>query len=74
MTNWTLFDESSHVYIFPAGYILADATDVHIWTKAGADTQTDLYWGSTQAIWNNKGGDTASLRDQSDQIVDTYSW
>lgn len=73
LTNWTLSDQSAHVYTFPPGYTLASATDVRIWTKAGTDTQTDLYWGSAAPIWTNTG-DTAYLRDHNNQLIDTYSW
>ena len=49
-------------YTFPS-LSLAAGADVKVWTKAGTDSATDLYWNSSQAIGNNSGGDTATLQD-----------
>jgi hypothetical protein len=73
MTGWTLRDESSHVFTFPSGFSLAVNAAVRVWTKSGANTATDLYFGSAAAIWNNTG-DTAFLRNGSGQTVDTCSY
>jgi len=44
MTGWMLGDESAHVYTFPAFALQAGAT-VRVWTAAGTDSATDVYWG-----------------------------
>jgi hypothetical protein len=41
---------------------------VTLHTGSGADTDTDLYWGSDAAIWNN-GGDTIYVYDESGETV-----
>lgn len=51
LTGWTLKDEADHTFKFPSFLLEAGAT-VTIHTGSGEDTQTDLYWGSSQAIWN----------------------
>jgi hypothetical protein len=72
MTGWTLSDESAHVYSFPT-FTLAAGGTVQIWTKSGTDTTTDLYWGSSSAIWNNTG-DTATLKSDQGQIVSSCGY
>lgn len=72
MAGWTLRDEAGHVYTFPA-FSLARDEQARVWTKTGTDTATDLYWGSSTAIWNNEG-DTAYLRDQYGRTVHVYAY
>jgi phosphatidylserine/phosphatidylglycerophosphate/cardiolipin synthase-like enzyme len=72
MTNWTLRDEADHVFTFPT-FTLSPGATVQVWTKSGANTATDLYWGSGSAIWNNTG-DCAYLRDSGGTAVDTYCY
>jgi hypothetical protein len=73
MTTWTLRDAANHVYTFPS-FALAAGTEVKVWTKAGTNTATDLYWGSSQAIWNNTGGDTAILQNAGGTEITRYSY
>jgi len=72
MINWTLCDEANHRFTFPA-FILRPGRYVRVWTKAGINTTTDLYWGRGQAAWN-KAGDCAYLRDSTGTLIDTYRW
>ncbi len=72
MTGWTLSDAASHTFIFPVFTLNAGAT-IKVWVKSGANTATDLYWGSGSAIWNNDG-DTAYLRDSQGNLIDSYSY
>jgi cardiolipin synthase len=69
MTDWTLRDDANHVYTFPTFTLNAGAS-VRVWTKAGTDTATDLYWGSGSAVWTNTG-DCAYLRDSGGTPIDT---
>ncbi|MBX0331544.1 DNA/RNA non-specific endonuclease [Oscillochloris sp. ZM17-4] len=72
MTGWTLRDQANTTYTFPS-FTLAAAAEVNVWTKAGADDAGNLYWGRTQAVWNNTG-DAASLRDAGGVEVSSYSY
>ena len=72
MTNWTLRDESAHIYTFPA-FTLGPGAQVQVWTKSGTNSATNLYWGSAQAIWNN-AGDTAFLRNAGGAAVSTCAY
>ena len=68
LQNWTLRDDSGNIYTFPS-YSLGSGSTVKVWSKAGSNSGNNLYWGSTQPIWNN-GGDCAYLRDSDHDISD----
>jgi hypothetical protein len=70
MTNWTLRDKADHKFAFPT-FTLKPGAYVRVWTKAGTNTLTNLYWGRNQAVWNNRG-DCAYLRDSAGTLIDTY--
>ena len=55
LTAWTVRDEAGHAYTFPDGFALAPGATVSLHTGAGEDTAETLYWGSTEAVWNNDG-------------------
>ncbi|NTU83788.1 MAG: hypothetical protein HGA45_31185 [Chloroflexales bacterium] len=73
MTGWTLRDLANNTYTFPT-FSLAAGAQVRIWTKAGTDDAANLYWGRSQAVWNNSGGDTAILRDAAGTEVTRRSY
>jgi len=72
MTGWTLWDEQSHAYLFPANFILPGGASVRVWTKSDEDTATDLYWGLDDPVWGNS--DTARLLDDTWNEVDSLEW
>ena len=72
MTGWTLRDIVGHTFTFPS-FALNPKAFVHVWTKSGANTATDLYWSSGAAIWNNEG-DCAYLRDGEGTLVSTFCY
>ncbi|NTU85611.1 MAG: lamin tail domain-containing protein [Chloroflexales bacterium] len=72
MTGWRLSDEANNTYTFPS-FTLAAGAEVRVWTRAGTDDAGNLYWGRTQAVWNNTG-DTAILRDAGGTEVTRYSY
>ena len=62
MTSWTVKDESaSNMYTFSAFTFSADS-EFTLFSGKGVDSATELYWGRTQAVWNNDA-DTLFLRD-----------
>lgn len=73
LSGWTLSDLAGNTYTFPA-FTLAAGAEVRVWTKAGTDNAGNLYWGRGTAVWNNSGGDTATLRDAGGALVDSYSY
>lgn len=68
LTGWTVSDEASHTYSFPDDFTLSPGQQVTLYTGSGTDTDTELYWGSGSAIWNN-GGDTIIVKDQDGNTV-----
>ncbi|MEF3274553.1 MAG: lamin tail domain-containing protein [Chloroflexus sp.] len=73
LTGWTLIDEGSkHSYTFPP-FTLAGGAEIKLWTKAGVDDATNLYWGSRRPIWNNSG-DSAVLRDANGNLISRYTY
>ncbi|WP_449405144.1 lamin tail domain-containing protein [Halocatena pleomorpha] len=73
LSEWTVSDEARHVYTFPSGASLAAGETVTLHTGSGSDTQTDRYWGSSSAIWNN-GGDTVTVEDDTGTLVTSKSY
>ena len=71
MTGWTLGDESaSNRYTFSTFLAPEEFT---IYSGKGTNTETKLYWGRIQAVWNNDG-DTLFLRDKSGELVLTENY
>jgi hypothetical protein len=73
LTGWTLRDESRHVYTFGTFKLGAGKT-VTIRNGKGTNTSRTRYWGSGYYIWNNRGGDSATLRTQAGTLVDKCRW
>lgn len=71
MTGWTLSDDDGRVFTFPV-FNLAAGASVQVWTKAGANNASNLYWGDSLSIWTNTG-DVAYLRNGG-TLVDSCSY
>ena len=69
MTGWRVQDASQHTYFFPA-FVLSPGAIVRLHSGPGADTGSDIYWGSG-LIWNNTH-DTAYLYDRFGRLVSRY--
>jgi phosphatidylserine/phosphatidylglycerophosphate/cardiolipin synthase-like enzyme len=72
MSGWTLSDLAGNTFSFPS-FTLASGATVKVWTKSGTNDSANLYWGRTQAVWNNTG-DTAILQDAQGNEVSRYSY
>jgi len=72
LTNWTLRDESNHVYTFPKTTLKAGAS-LRVRTGSGDDTSKNKYQDRGYYVWNNTS-DTAYLRNTSGGGGDTCSW
>ncbi len=68
LSGWTVKDEADHTYQFPTGFTLAPSEEVTLYSGSGSDTDTELYWGSEGAIWNNSG-DTIFVYDESGSVI-----
>jgi hypothetical protein len=73
LAGYAVEDEYGWHYEFPDRVVpVGQFFKLH--TGAGADTQTDLYWGKTSAaIWNNDG-DTIKVLDSGGHIVASYRY
>ncbi|MFB0630926.1 lamin tail domain-containing protein [Streptomyces sp. AB3(2024)] len=72
LRGWTLRDADGNRYRFDNIRINSHAT-IRIHTGSGHNNRTDLYQGSREYIWGNKG-DTATLRDDHNRVIDTETW
>jgi hypothetical protein len=76
LKNWTVRDAAGKVYKFTANYNLGAGKNVYVHTGKGTDGKPDVqhrYWQSGNYIWNNTG-DTASLRNPSNNTIDSCTW
>ena len=69
---WIKVDSSGARYDF-SDFTLGGDKSVKVWTKVGTDTATNLYWGRTEDVWDDDS-DTAYLRDDEGDVVDTFEY
>lgn len=72
LKGYVLKDEGNNFYTFP-DFTLQPGRRVRLFTGAGQDDDTQLFWNSTRPVWNNSG-DEAFLRDPEGDLVDFYSY
>jgi hypothetical protein len=70
--SWVLHDASDHRFDFPT-FRLKPHAAVKVHTGSGSDGAANLYWGSSQYIWNNTG-DTATLDNADGVKVDSCTY
>lgn len=73
LSNWELRDASRHRFLFPEGTVLSPSATLRVRSGAGEDTETDLFWNRQAPVWNNLG-DTASLFDNNNTLIDQRSF
>lgn len=68
LNGWKIEDKGNkHTYTFQS-YTLNAGTTVTVFTGKGTSSATELYWQLDDPIWNNNG-DTASLYDDSGELI-----
>ena len=72
--GWRLTDIADHVIIIPFSYSIPPGETLRVYTGPGDSTATRYFDGRGQAIWNNSGGDTATLFNEVNETVDMYSY
>ena len=72
--GWRLTDLADNQIDIPSGYSIPPGGTLRVYTGPGDSTASRYFAGRGQAMWNNSGGDTATLTDSSNQTVDTYSY
>ncbi|THA73741.1 lamin tail domain-containing protein [Streptomyces sp. A0592] len=71
LRGYTLTDQQGNRYRFP-DFRLDGRSAVKVHTGQGRDTRHDLYQDRSRQVWNDR--DTATLRDNRGNVVDTESW
>jgi hypothetical protein len=61
LNGWKLDDEAGHRYTFPDMVLYTNGA-VRLYTRTGANTVNELYWGLKEAVW--LAGKTATLSDE----------
>jgi hypothetical protein len=67
-----LFDRVRHRYVFGDVELFPRAV-VKLHTGPGTDSDTDLYWGRGQAVWNNRG-DTVYIVDPDGVLLTEFAY
>ncbi len=73
ISGWTISDSAGHTYTVPDGVPLAAGARIRLVTGPGTNTESTLYWGEEQALWNN-GGDTITVRTENGELALTESY
>lgn len=75
MDSWALSDAGNHIYVF-SGFNLDAGSKVKIYSGDAYDTCVEdseiLCWSGTK-IWNDSG-DTATLKDENGNVIDTFTY
>lgn len=66
--GWTIADRAGHTYTVPEGTALAPGARLTLHTGDGTDTDTDLFWGRGNAVWNDTG-DVVTVTDADGTVV-----
>lgn len=72
LTRHIIRDSSNSTFMFP-DFILDAKSVVSVHTGQGEGNQTDLYWGSRRAIWNNDG-DTLMMWNPDGVLLLNYAY
>jgi len=70
LAEWRLEDEDGNVYVFPM-LSLFERGAVNVWTKLGANTVVDVFWGLQSPVWER--GEQVTLRDAQGAVRATYT-
>lgn len=68
LAGWTVENGVGHSYRFPDGFVLEPNQEVTLHSGAGEDTETELYWGADEPVWNQEGG-TVLVRTADDRQI-----
>jgi hypothetical protein len=61
LSGWIVEKDSGQRFVFPDGWSLEAGRNVTVHSGRGSDTETDVHWGATSAVWDDDG-DTITVR------------
>ncbi len=70
LENWRLENGAGQVFVFPRISLFPGAV-LYVHSEKGANSVTDLYWGSDVTLW--KAGATATLRDNAGKVRTAFT-
>jgi hypothetical protein len=73
LTGYTVRDTSNHVYVF-GSYKLKAGKSVKVHTGKGKNTSANRFMNRGYFVWNNSGGDSATLKSANGAKVDSCAW
>ncbi len=69
LEGWALADDDGNVFRFPP-VVLYPQGSLQVWTRSGASSAVDVYWGLERAVW--EPGDIAVLNDAQGREVHRF--
>ncbi len=72
MDGWHLKDEGKNEYMFK-NFSVAEKAKFTLYSGSGKDTETELYWNRTRAVWNNNG-DGLMMWNADNELILDYSY
>jgi len=70
LAGWLLETQTGLAYTFPQVVIYTKGGALNVFTRAGANTVSELFWGLDQPVW--KSGEMVTLRDSLGEVRATY--
>jgi LysM repeat protein len=70
LAGWKLEDNAGNEYTFPDFKFFTKGQGINLYTKTGADTVSDLFWGQPLSIWLS--GMVVTLRDAQGNVQSIY--
>ena len=72
--GWTITDRAGNAITIPDGYTITANSTLRVHTGPGTSTTSRYFAGRGQAMWNNSGGDTATITDPTGRVITTYTY
>jgi hypothetical protein len=69
LAGWTLTDADGNVFTFPNLFLFTGGVEM-VYTRAGSNTPTSLFWSRDTAVWETN--DVATLRDENGVVQSTF--
>jgi micrococcal nuclease len=67
LSGWTVKDRSFNIFTFPE-FTIQPSREVTLYSGSGKNTNSEIFWNSKYAIWNNDG-DALYLRDREGNLI-----